>query len=193
MINTQSSNGNLTYRFLSSGIYPSRRPGVVIQKKWPTRVRINFHFPSLRKRRVARCTALVHVKLISKQITLVNTAGVFVQDLPSCFNTNESKREKYERKKLKKSSVASGPFWVIDQVALWVKRRALRLAVRPRTKKTFLVLDEFPVTRAVRYRVLGCILLGLFWNRNSWNKPNNCSFSCYDDSRVAVKPSQWHC
>ena len=28
--------------------------------------------------------------------------------------------------------------------------------------------------------VLGSILLGLFWNRNSWNKPNNyCSFLGY--------------
>ena len=36
---------------------------------------------------------------------------------------------------------------------------------------------------------LGCILLGLFPNRNSWNKPNICSFSGYSDSRVAVKPS----
>ena len=36
---------------------------------------------------------------------------------------------------------------------------------------------------------LGRVLLGLFQNRNSWNKPNNCSFSGYSHSRVAVKPS----
>ena len=35
----------------------------------------------------------------------------------------------------------------------------------------------------------GRVLLGLFGNRNSWNKPNNCSFSGYSDSRVTVKPS----
>ena len=35
----------------------------------------------------------------------------------------------------------------------------------------------------------GLVLLGLFRNRNSWNKPNSCSFSGYSDSRVAVKPS----
>ena len=30
---------------------------------------------------------------------------------------------------------------------------------------------------------------GLFRNRNSLNKPNNCSFSGFSHSRVAVKPS----
>ena len=40
-------------------------------------------------------------------------------------------------------------------------------------------------------RHLGRVLLGLFdfRNRNNWNKPNNCSFSGYSHSRVAVKPS----
>ena len=36
---------------------------------------------------------------------------------------------------------------------------------------------------------LGCVLLDLSRNRNSWNKPNNCLFSGYSHSRVAVKPS----
>ena len=36
---------------------------------------------------------------------------------------------------------------------------------------------------------LGRVLLGLFRNRNSWNKPNNCSLSGYSHFRVAVKPS----
>ena len=38
-----------------------------------------------------------------------------------------------------------------------------------------------PLPIQARGRVLGHVLLGLFWNRNSWNKykPNNCSFSGY--------------
>ena len=36
---------------------------------------------------------------------------------------------------------------------------------------------------------LECVLVGLFKDRNSWSKPNNCSFSGYSGSRVDVKPS----
>ena len=35
--------------------------------------------------------------------------------------------------------------------------------------------------------VLGRILLGLFRNRNSWNKSNNCSFLGYSYSRSGYK------
>ena len=54
-------------------------------------------------------------------------------------------------------------------------------------------LASFQVMRYYSFRISyflsGHVLLGLFRNRNSWNKPTNCSFSGYSDSRVAVKPS----
>ena len=54
------------------------------------------------------------------------------------------------------------------------------------TLKTKTAISEKWGNRGVGW---GGVLLGLFRNRNSWNKPKTCSFSCYSDSRLVVEPS----
>ena len=64
--------------------------------------------------------------------------------------------------------------WLARIIPFWVLRVIVRLA--------YFKPD-------LTFKTLGRVLVSLFWNRNSWNEPNNCSFSGYSDSRVAVKPS----